>query len=192
MFPPGSAVPRADPADTPRPGCRRLNLSVRPEIRRDDPDVGPPLSGRGPILDALTSDRDGGQPRRRAPIPAGAACRAKRSILRRGRHIGDSYSPCLGSAGQPERRIEIRLADFSAPELNERGVPEVDCGEQWFLDGPPTEDGRVGHRINKNARMHGEARQVQGPSLREGGGRSKLCSGSGMPKPEMAEAHPNA
>ncbi len=37
------------------------------------------------------------------------------------RYVGDGDSLCVGPARQPERWIEIRLADFSAPELNEPG-----------------------------------------------------------------------
>lgn len=37
------------------------------------------------------------------------------------RYIGDGDSLCIGPKGKPERWIEVRLADFNAPELNERG-----------------------------------------------------------------------
>lgn len=37
------------------------------------------------------------------------------------RYVGDGDGLCVGPAGQPERWIEIRLADFYAPELHERG-----------------------------------------------------------------------
>ena len=37
------------------------------------------------------------------------------------RYVGDGDSLCVGPRDRPERWIEVRLADFSAPELNERG-----------------------------------------------------------------------
>lgn len=37
------------------------------------------------------------------------------------RYVGDGDGLCIGSAGRPDRWIEIRLADFYAPELHERG-----------------------------------------------------------------------
>lgn len=39
------------------------------------------------------------------------------------RYVGDGDSLCVGPAGEPGRWIEIRLADFRAPELHERGGP---------------------------------------------------------------------
>src|SRR3546814_4921776 len=37
------------------------------------------------------------------------------------RYIGDGDSLCVGPKGRPDRWIEVRLADFRAPELKERG-----------------------------------------------------------------------
>lgn len=37
------------------------------------------------------------------------------------RYVGDGDGLCIGPAGRPDRWIEIRLADFYAPELNELG-----------------------------------------------------------------------
>lgn len=37
------------------------------------------------------------------------------------RYVGDGDGLCVGPVGRPERWIEIRLADFYAPELNEPG-----------------------------------------------------------------------
>ena len=37
------------------------------------------------------------------------------------RYVGDGDGLCIGPAGRPEKWIEVRLADFYAPELNERG-----------------------------------------------------------------------
>lgn len=37
------------------------------------------------------------------------------------RYVGDGDGLCVGPAGHPDRWIEIRLADFYAPELHERG-----------------------------------------------------------------------
>ncbi|WP_298673100.1 nuclease [uncultured Sphingomonas sp.] len=37
------------------------------------------------------------------------------------RYIGDGDGLCVGPMGRPDRWIEVRLADFYAPELHERG-----------------------------------------------------------------------
>lgn len=37
------------------------------------------------------------------------------------RYVGDGDSLCIGPRDRPELWIEVRLADFNAPELNERG-----------------------------------------------------------------------
>lgn len=37
------------------------------------------------------------------------------------RYVGDGDSLCIGPKGKPDRWVEVRLADFNAPELNERG-----------------------------------------------------------------------
>lgn len=37
------------------------------------------------------------------------------------RYVGDGDGLCIGPANRPDRWIEIRLADFYAPELNEPG-----------------------------------------------------------------------
>lgn len=37
------------------------------------------------------------------------------------RYVGDGDGLCVGLAGDPQQWIEIRLADFYAPELNEPG-----------------------------------------------------------------------
>lgn len=36
------------------------------------------------------------------------------------RYVGDGDGLCIGPAGRPDHWIEIRLADFYAPELHER------------------------------------------------------------------------
>ena len=41
------------------------------------------------------------------------------------RYVGDGDSLCVGPARQPDRWIEIRLADFYARELNEPGGREA-------------------------------------------------------------------
>lgn len=41
------------------------------------------------------------------------------------RYVGDGDGLCIGPAGQPERWIEVRLGDFHAPELHERGEQEA-------------------------------------------------------------------
>jgi len=37
------------------------------------------------------------------------------------RYVGDGDGLCVGSAGRPDLWIEVRLGDFYAPELHERG-----------------------------------------------------------------------
>ncbi|MCW2387150.1 endonuclease YncB(thermonuclease family) [Sphingobium sp. B11D3B] len=37
------------------------------------------------------------------------------------RYVGDGDGLCVGPAGRPDRWIEVRLADFYAPELREPG-----------------------------------------------------------------------
>jgi micrococcal nuclease len=37
------------------------------------------------------------------------------------RYIGDGDGLCVGPAGRPDRWIEVRLADFYAPELHDSG-----------------------------------------------------------------------
>lgn len=37
------------------------------------------------------------------------------------RYVGDGDGLCVGPAGRPDRWIGVRLADFYAPELHERG-----------------------------------------------------------------------
>jgi len=37
------------------------------------------------------------------------------------RYVGDGDGLCIGPAGRPDRWIDIRLADFYAPELHEPG-----------------------------------------------------------------------
>jgi endonuclease YncB( thermonuclease family) len=41
------------------------------------------------------------------------------------RYVGDGDGLCVGPAGQPDRWIEVRLADFYAPELHDRGGLEA-------------------------------------------------------------------
>ena len=37
------------------------------------------------------------------------------------RYVGDGDGLCVGPAGRPDRWIEVRIADFYAPELHEQG-----------------------------------------------------------------------
>jgi endonuclease YncB( thermonuclease family) len=47
--------------------------------------------------------------------------RAGESFAGTVRHIGDGDSLCVGQSRDPTTWIEVRLADFNAPELNARG-----------------------------------------------------------------------
>lgn len=47
------------------------------------------------------------------PLPG----RAGETVSGLVRHVGDGDSLCVGETGDPARWIEIRLADFDAPEL---------------------------------------------------------------------------
>ncbi|RYY26186.1 MAG: nuclease [Sphingomonadales bacterium] len=41
------------------------------------------------------------------------------------RYVGDGDGLCIGPANQPENWIEVRLGDFYAPEIHERGGSEA-------------------------------------------------------------------
>jgi len=41
------------------------------------------------------------------------------------RHVGDGDVSCAGPAVRPDHWIEIRIADFYAPELREEGGEEA-------------------------------------------------------------------
>jgi hypothetical protein len=40
-------------------------------------------------------------------------------------YVGDGDSLCVGVGPQPDAWVEVRLADFTAPELNEPGGPQA-------------------------------------------------------------------
>lgn len=52
----------------------------------------------------------------KAPLP-----RSGTTFIGTVRYIGDGDSLCLGPSRDPASWIEVRLADFNAPELHERG-----------------------------------------------------------------------
>ncbi len=54
------------------------------------------------------------------------------------RYVGDRDGQCVGPAGRPASWIEIRLADFYAPELREPGGIEATPRlERTVMDKPP-------------------------------------------------------
>jgi micrococcal nuclease len=53
------------------------------------------------------------------------------------RYVGDGDGLCVGPANHPERWIEVRLGDFYAPELHERGGPEAKSRLETLAMGRP-------------------------------------------------------
>lgn len=54
-----------------------------------------------------------------APLPSQAGLRFHGTV----RYVGDGDSICVGRTSDPNEWIEIRLADFDAPELHQAGGP---------------------------------------------------------------------
>jgi endonuclease YncB( thermonuclease family) len=55
------------------------------------------------------------------PCEGDLPARAGQSFSGAVRYIGDGDSLCVGQSGDPDTWIEVRLADFNAPELNSQG-----------------------------------------------------------------------
>lgn len=53
------------------------------------------------------------------------------------RYVGDGDGLCVGPAGHPDRWIEVRLADFYAPELHEAGGREAKRRLERLVMGKP-------------------------------------------------------
>lgn len=53
------------------------------------------------------------------------------------RYVGDGDGLCIGPAGRPDRWIEVRLADFYAPELHEAGGREAKRWLERLVMGKP-------------------------------------------------------
>jgi len=53
------------------------------------------------------------------------------------RYVGDGDGLCVGPAGRPDRWIEVRLADFYAPELHEPGGLEAKRRLERLVLGQP-------------------------------------------------------
>jgi endonuclease YncB( thermonuclease family) len=53
------------------------------------------------------------------------------------RYVGDGDGLCVGPAGRPDRWIEVRLADFYAPELHEAGGREAKRRLERLVMGKP-------------------------------------------------------
>lgn len=56
-----------------------------------------------------------------APLPGQEGARFAGTV----RYIGDGDGLCVGASSNPNTWIEVRLADFDAPELNRPGGPEA-------------------------------------------------------------------
>jgi hypothetical protein len=55
------------------------------------------------------------------PCEADLPTRAGQSFSGAVRYVGDGDSLCVGQSSDPNSWIEVRLADFNAPELNSQG-----------------------------------------------------------------------
>ncbi len=53
------------------------------------------------------------------------------------RYVGDGDGLCIGPAGRPDRWIEVRLADFYAPELHDAGGREAKRRLERLVMGKP-------------------------------------------------------
>ena len=53
------------------------------------------------------------------------------------RYVGDGDGLCIGPAGRPDRWIEVRLADFYAPELHDAGGREAKRRLERLVLGKP-------------------------------------------------------
>ena len=53
------------------------------------------------------------------------------------RYVGDGDGLCVGPAGRPDRWIEVRLADFYAPELHEDGCRDAKRRLERLVMGKP-------------------------------------------------------
>jgi len=53
------------------------------------------------------------------------------------RYVGDGDGLCVGPAGRPDRWIEVRLADFYAPELHETGGRDAKRRLERLVMGKP-------------------------------------------------------
>ena len=53
------------------------------------------------------------------------------------RYVGDGDGLCVGPAGRPDRWIEVRLADFYAPELQDAGGRDAKRRLERLVMGKP-------------------------------------------------------
>ncbi len=65
------------------------------------------------------------------------------------RYIGDGDSLCVGQSNNPNTWIEVRLADFNAPELNARGGQAVKRVLERIALGRPVQCTAGGGRSNR-------------------------------------------
>lgn len=96
------------------------------------------------------------------------------------RYVGDGDGLCVGPADRPDRWIEIRLADFYAPELREPGGPEAKRRLERLVLGRRL-DCRAGRRsYDRVVALCSVRGRDLGPALRAMGGRE---GGRGWPAP---------
>lgn len=61
------------------------------------------------------------------------------------RYVGDGDSLCVGQSSEPDTWIEIRVADFYAPELHSPGGPQAKAALQKIAMGQVAQC-KAGHR----------------------------------------------
>src|SRR5690606_18677427 len=90
------------------------------------------------------------------------------------RYVGDGDSLCVGPAGRPERWIEVRLGDYYALELHEKGGREAKnrlerlvFGQRLHCRAGKRSYDRVIGYCSLNGRALGQLLRVQGAA--EGG-----------------------
>jgi len=83
-----------------------------------------------------------------APLPSGEGIVFRGTV----RYVGDGDSLCVGRTGNPAEWIEVRLADFNAPELHEPGGSAGKKALERLVLGRPvtctTERGRGGRVLS--------------------------------------------
>lgn len=81
------------------------------------------MSGRLLLLVAAIATVCGGAPAHADPCEAPLPSRAGIPFVGIVRYVGDGDGLCVGRTSDPNEWIEVRLADFNAPELHAPGGP---------------------------------------------------------------------